>query len=193
MTSEEYWNQRYESGGNSGSGSYGRLADFKAVTLNAFVQEHGIQSVIEFGCGDGHQLWLARYPQYLGLDISQAAIARCRKLFARDASKRFEVMADYKGETAELALSLDVIYHLLEHGEFAEYMRRLFYAAMRFVVIYSTNYEQEQRAHTRHHKFTDWVEQNITGWRLVRHIPNRYPLQVNERTESDADFYIYAH
>lgn len=31
--SESYWIQRYQAGGNSGSGSYNHLADFKASTL----------------------------------------------------------------------------------------------------------------------------------------------------------------
>ncbi len=53
--SQDYWVKRYAKGGNSGPGSYSELAKFKASVLNAFVREHGIQSVIEFGCGDGNQ------------------------------------------------------------------------------------------------------------------------------------------
>ena len=76
--SEVYWESRYRSGGNSGPGSFGELAGFKADVLNAFICSEGIKSVIEFGCGDGHQLSLARYPRYLGIDVSRFAIARCK-------------------------------------------------------------------------------------------------------------------
>ena len=64
--SAQYWRDRYRSGGNSGAGSYGRLADFKAEIVNAFVREHDVASVIEFGSGDGAQLALADYPTLSG-------------------------------------------------------------------------------------------------------------------------------
>ncbi|MGD9858413.1 MAG: hypothetical protein AB7U20_26025 [Planctomycetaceae bacterium] len=57
--SSDYWVRRYRKGRNSGGGSYGRLAEFKAQVLNDLVREHRIQTVIEFGCGDGNQLALA--------------------------------------------------------------------------------------------------------------------------------------
>ena len=52
--SEAYWKRRYEVGGNSGSGSYGQFAEFKADVLNSVVAEHTVGSVIEFGCGYGN-------------------------------------------------------------------------------------------------------------------------------------------
>jgi SAM-dependent methyltransferase len=79
--SKKYWDNRYCQGGHSGAGSYGQLAEFKADVLNKFVLENDIQSVIEFGCGDGNQLSLAKYPHYIGIDVSPKAIEICRKLF----------------------------------------------------------------------------------------------------------------
>jgi cyclopropane fatty-acyl-phospholipid synthase-like methyltransferase len=79
--SKRYWDNRYSQGDNSGAGSYGRLAEFKAEILNKFVAENNIRSVIEFGCGDGNQLMLANYPYYIGVDVSPKAIEICRKLF----------------------------------------------------------------------------------------------------------------
>jgi hypothetical protein len=87
--SSKYWDRRYKTGGNSGAGSYGRLAKFKANFLNEFVDEHHIQSVIEYGSGDGAQLKLVRYPSYTGVDISPIAVEKCRTLFSNDQSKRF--------------------------------------------------------------------------------------------------------
>lgn len=55
--SNNYWERRYQSGKNSGAGSYSKLADFKANIINSFVLEHNITHVIEFGCGDGNQLF----------------------------------------------------------------------------------------------------------------------------------------
>src|SRR6185369_2928806 len=112
--SQDYWVKRYEKGGNSGPGSYSELAKFKARVLNGLVTEKNIASVIEFGCGDGNQLELAQYPSYHGFDVSPVAVELCRKRFTADPSKRFGLLGDYAGETADLALSLDVIYHLVE-------------------------------------------------------------------------------
>ncbi len=75
----KYWNGRYKAGGNSGIGSYGRLAEFKAEIINNFVADYEIHTVIEWGCGDGNQLSLAQYPQYIGFDVSLKSVKMCKK------------------------------------------------------------------------------------------------------------------
>ena len=74
-SSEKYWVNRYNGGGNSGEGSYGQLAEFKAEIINEFVRRNVITSVIELGCGDGNQLKLAEYPLYIGFDVSLKALS----------------------------------------------------------------------------------------------------------------------
>lgn len=51
--SESYWENRYKKRGNSGAGSYGRLALFKADILNSYVKEHNVQSVLNMAAGTG--------------------------------------------------------------------------------------------------------------------------------------------
>ncbi len=87
----QYWERRYLRGRSSGDGSYGQLAEFKAEVLNQFVRENQVTSVIEFGCGDGHQLAIGEYPQYIGLDVSATAAAMCRDQFESDKTKSFFV------------------------------------------------------------------------------------------------------
>jgi len=118
--SKQYWIERYKSGGNSGAGSYGKLAEFKAEVLNDFVRGNAIETIIEYGCGDGNQLKLSSYPFYIGFDVSLAAISRCQDIFCEDKTKTFKLMDEYRGETAQLTLSLDVIYHLIEDDVFFE-------------------------------------------------------------------------
>ena len=60
--SADFWERRYALGGTSGGGSYGSLGEAKAAFLNAFVRDHGLHSIVEFGCGDGHQLGASRLP-----------------------------------------------------------------------------------------------------------------------------------
>jgi SAM-dependent methyltransferase len=166
--SESYWQKRYRLGGDSGAGSRGAAADYKAEVLNDFVERHGVADVIEFGCGDGQQLALADYPAYVGLDVSRHAVELCRQRFSGDPSKRFALLDEYAGETADLALSLDVLYHLVEDDVYADYLDRLFGAARRFVVIYSTSVGAEDAAttlrHVRHRPVGDDVVERFHGF-----------------------------
>jgi hypothetical protein len=192
--SAEYWRQRYASGADSGPGSYGKFAHFKADVLNDFFATERIRSAIEFGSGDGNQLALLKVPEYLGIDVSAEAIALCRTRFAGRPGRRFALADDYRGERADCALSLDVIYHLVEDPSFEAYMRDLFGAAERFVVIYASNRlaDASDGTHVRHRRFTDWIDTHRPDWTLVRHIPNAYPYRGDYRTGSFADFYVFA-
>ena len=194
--SPEYWEKRYASNGNSGAGSYGRLAEFKASILNKFVYENDVKSVIEWGCGDGNQLTLADYPNYLGLDISSTAITLCEGKFANDPSKSFKVLADAEDVKAELSISLDVIYHLVEENIYDEYMQRLFTSSKRFVCIYSTNYEDDfadGARHVRHRKFTNWVQEHAPNWELTAEVKNIHPYDLNDPDNTSlADFFFYS-
>jgi len=193
--SANYWEQRYVDGGNSGAGSYSRLARFKAEFLNAFVARHDIKSVIEFGSGDGAQLMLAVYPAYIGVDVSKSAVEAARSRFAADASKSFHEPSELpEGTLAELSLSLDVVYHLVEDAVFDCYMHSLFDSATRFVIIYSSDVEMPGSApHVRHRRFTDWVESERPAFALMDRIANAYPFDANDPDNTSfADFYVFA-
>ncbi len=164
--SNDYWQQRYRLGGDSGVGSEGVAAAYKAQVLNDFVRGNDINDVIEFGCGDGRQLELAEYPSYLGLDISANAIARCRARFGQDAGKRFELLENYSGETADLALSLDVLFHLVEDEVYFSHLERLFGAGRRFVVVYATSIADAPRTlrHVRHRPVEADIDARFTAF-----------------------------
>jgi len=193
--SADYWERRYRAGGTSGAGSYDRLAQFKAEVLNGFVKTHDIRTVLEAGSGDGSQLEIAEYPTYIGVDVAPSAVELGRKKFADDPTKTFylpdEVPADLK---ADLVLSLDVIYHLVEDDVFDRYMRDLFDRSSRYVIVYSSNSDEllDPGRHVRHRAFTKWIDQHRPDWRLVENIPNAYPFDTADpKRTSFADFYIY--
>ncbi len=194
VNSAGYWEQRYRKGQTSGAGSYGRLAHFKADFLNSFVAQNNIGSVIEFGNGDGAQLTLAQYPSYVGVDVSETAVRECQRKFADNPSYRFYTLAEFDPlETAELGLSLDVVYHLVEDDVFEDYMHRLFTASRRFTIIYATNEDQiNAAAHVRHRRFTDWVSRHRSDFELVETCPNAFPFDpADPENTSPADFFIY--
>jgi SAM-dependent methyltransferase len=193
--SSSYWEGRYAIGGTSGPGSQGRLAAFKADVVNCFAEKNNVQSVIEFGCGDGRQLSLACYSRYIGLDISPTAVATCRERFAEDDRKQFFLYkSGNSNRSAEMALSLDVIYHLIEDEVFETYMTDLFNAAERYVLIYSDNRDSWEPGapHVRHRKFTNWIASHRPDWKLILHKPNPYPYAGDPEAGSWSDFWIYA-
>lgn len=190
-----YWERRYRRGKNSGAGSYGRLAEFKAEVINRVIAETGATSFIDFGTGDGNQLSLMRPMPYIGVDVSQTALAALRARFADQPLYRFvhpdELPPDAR---CDIAMSSDVIYHLIEDHVFEAYMEALFRHALRFVVIYSSNDELPYAgSHIRHRRFTDFIAQRFPGWRRVLHIPNPYPWNPAQQKETSfADFHIFA-
>ena len=158
--SAEYWRKRYESGGNSGAGSYGALADFKATALNHFVTQYGIESAVEYGSGDGNQLSLLRIPAYIGLDVSARAISDIRLRYQDDSSKSFieydpdDFLAD-QSVSADIALSMDVILHLTEDIRFEKYMKNLVASSRRYVGIFNTATEEQLEKMAQHNRFRD--------------------------------------
>lgn len=198
-SSDQYWQDRYRRGGNSGSGSYGLLAQYKADVLNKFVAEKSITSVIELGCGDGNQLTLAKYPRYFGLDISRDAVRRCIYTFAGDDTKGFLCYVPDAFDNkcgmlnADLGISLDVVYHLIENGVYEKYLMDLFQVATKWVVIYtSAQAETSVLPHILHRDVVADVGRMCVGWKLVEKIenPNRY-LKFAEEMTSFADFYVF--
>jgi protein O-GlcNAc transferase len=191
--SEKYWESRYAGGDNSGSGSYDNLARFKSKILNKFVKQNGINAVIEFGSGDGNQLLTAKYPHYVGFDVSQTATDICRRLFKNDRSKEFYTLDKFKNQKAELTLSLDVLYHLVEEDVFIEHINNLFKASTKYVIVYAYDGDDIATAdHVKSRKFTEYINQNFKGWELIQHIPNDYPYDESNPSHTTwADFYIY--
>ncbi len=192
--SKKYWDDRYVQSGNSGSGSYGRLALYKAEFLNQFVEKNKIDKVIEFGSGDGHQLTLAKYPIYVGFDVSPKALDVCKDLFKDDPSKSFLLVTEenVNKEKATLTLSLDVIYHLIEDEVYEAYMKTLFATSTQYVIIYASNYDERIAPHVLSRKFTNWVKQHASHWELITHEKNRYPYDPNDPDHTSiSDFYVY--
>lgn len=200
--SQRYWERHYAEGGDSGAGSSGHRAQFKAEILNGLVARHRIGSVIEFGCGDGQQLALAAYPRYLGLDVSETVLRKTAARFADDPTKSFVCCAPgmftdpAQFLAADLALSLDVVYHLVEDDAYHRHLGQVFGAARRYVVLYTSDADtiplrERPALHVRHRPVVRDVATRFPGWRLRERIPNRYPYRGPGTDTSFADFFVY--
>jgi hypothetical protein len=154
---------------------------------------------VEFGCGDGNQLRAIQYPRYVGLDVSPTAIRLCIDQYHSDPTKSFFLYSpgefhDTAGIfKADMALSLDVLFHLVEDRIYETYLKHLFSSAGRYVIIFAKNHDGKQRFHVRYREHTVKIAQDHPDWELVKHVPNPLrSMKPGALNDSDADFYIYA-
>ena len=147
--------------------------------------------MLDLGCGDGRLLSLLHVPSYVGVDVSPTALACCVTHFPLHRFLPFDELD--AAAPAELALSIDVIFHLVEDGVFARAMHALFSHATRFVLIYASNLDCAWPApHVRHRRFTDHVAAAWPEWRLLAHLPNPYPFDpARPEATSLSDFFVY--
>jgi len=196
FNSGDYWRQRYAQGGNSGSGSYGRLAEYKAQFVNDFVSARSARSVIEIGFGDGAQASMFTFPNYIGIDVVPELVQRASERFEDREGWSFMTFDQYHRLPckADLGLSLDVIYHLVEDDIFDRYMATLFDSAERFVLIYSSDADDiPGSTHVRHRRYSDWVVENRPDFKRTACWPNPYPAsEHSDWTETSfASFQLY--
>lgn len=191
--SAAFWESTYAKGGTSGPGSFGQSARYKAAFLNRLVRAHDVQSVIEFGCGDGNQLALVDYRRYVGLDVAPTALQACIRRFAGDTTKSFflyrpDCFADRTGVfKADLGVSLEVIFHLLEDDVYETYMRHLFGCAERLVVIYASDSDVPgEDPSVRHRPILRWVSINADDWELIERTETEWT------SDSFSDFFVFA-
>lgn len=153
MNQQQYWNQRYAEGGNSGAGSYGD-AMLRKVDLLAGLPD--VRSVIDVGCGDfslGGEL-TRRKPDalYLGIDQSEFIVKRNAELYESD---KIHFMRE--GEVAmphtDLVLCLDVLFHISNLGEYYEILAKLRSLWTKYLVVTAYEYDGLQANHIWVRKF----------------------------------------
>lgn len=183
INTNEYWESRYAKGGNSGNGSYGFLAEYKANFINKFIEQRQITSLLEYGCGDGNQLSLIDCDNIMAFDVSITALNKVFELIDCQIFMKFE---DIK-KTPDLVLSLDVIYHLVDDNVYNEYMNNMLNLGSKYLIIYSANDVYDNLApHVKARRFTD----DMKGYALINKEINPHK-SMNHKIGSFSDFYIY--
>lgn len=188
FSSEQYWKNRYENGGDSGAGSRGFLAQYKGEFISEFIAENGIKELFEYGCGDGFQLRLICCEKKYAYDISEVARESCKEL------NPDVIISDFfDREPFELSLSLDVIYHLIEDEIFDEYMNELCASSGKYIIIYAPNATAEQLGfkpsqHVKPRFFID--HKALKPFELIGHYPNLFP-STNHEQGSFSEWWIF--
>jgi SAM-dependent methyltransferase len=195
--SAAYWEERYRKGGSSGSGSRGRLANYKARVINELIARLAPDSVIDFGSGDGFQIAMFEMASYTGVDVSPTAVETCRQQFANRENWRFFLSADRSAWAGsyDMALSLDVAFHLIEPEIFDGYFNDVFDHARRWVLIYSSDTAHAAPSeHVLHRPVSEWVRENRPGWRLAERFENPHARDIDaphDRKKTAAHFMLF--
>jgi len=136
---KKYWDDRYRRGGNSGEGSYGENAIYKARVINSLIKENNLQSVFEVGCGDGNNLGLYACEKYMGVDVSKHAIEICDSKYGDDLTKTFAVVTPGINlgmeKKFDLVICLEVLMHVIDEHDFQWTLEQIFLTSARFVAI----------------------------------------------------------
>lgn len=186
----EYWNNRYKSGLDSGSGSYGQYADFKIKVVNDFIQEKKIESLFDYGCGDGNNMLKLNFiHKYVGYDISFSAVEICKLKFNNSWMSFTNNINEV--EPCDASLSMDVIFHLVDNEDFKHYMDYLFMKSKQYVIIFSTDYNRPfiYSPHYRDRCFSDYVYKNFPEWRIYKvidapeYFPNKEKFIIYKKNE----------
>jgi len=169
---KDYWEKRYATGGNSGAGSYNEEAKVKAQFINEIIKKYKIDSIMEYGCGDGNNLMLySKVRFYTGYDISPTSIELCRMnpnirqtnhYFTSDLNK-----CDYN---ADMGMLLDILFHQVEDSDYNELLDLTFKIANHsFVLVYATNRDNNENSapHVRHRKVKDDIAERYKEYELI--------------------------
>jgi SAM-dependent methyltransferase len=153
-----YWDKHYLTGGDSGAGSFGAFSSWKADIVNQVISTYQINTVLEFGCGDGNQLLKFQIPEYRGLDVSSSAVATCKEIFKNDKSKSFSVIrpnSNLDVSSAQLVMSLEVLMHITLEEDYLWTLEKIFESSEEFVLIQAPLFEYKLFPKHSHEKYRD--------------------------------------
>lgn len=183
MRSIDIWKKRPNW---SGTGSRGKLANFKADFVNNFIKEKNIKTIFDFGCGDLQNASLLKVENYLGIDIVEHAHPK------NISANNFKTMVSRfdkfeNSEKADLCLCMDVLYHILEDEQ--DYLHatleKIISYSKQYFIIYAQNSYDDTLGY-RGHLFN-------SPWRQILQEKNVELIFEQDKCEpgTSAKFFIY--
>ena len=141
-----YWDRRYARGEDSGVGSRGESLKYKADYLNSAFKKYDIESVFDFGCGDGNLVSLLNTKLYFGIDVSVESIRACRIRFRSENGYYFECghFFEYTPEVIrekinplDCVMCIDVLYHIINRDVLVKTLENIFGSMARIIILYT--------------------------------------------------------
>jgi hypothetical protein len=138
----KFWNNKYEQGGISGRGSIGLYRNWKWNQIQ-FAIGTDIHSLIDVGCGD-MSFWnhpiakkMMKDLKYTGIDISDNIIKRNRKALPDLDFIIAPAHVEQPGLRAQAVFALDLLFHIMDDGEYEMLIETLCQYASQYLVIYT--------------------------------------------------------
>lgn len=173
MTERKFWNKKYGEGGISGRGSIGRYRNWKwnQIQLTCGLE---ISSLIDVGCGDlsfwkhpiANKILKGKGFKYTGIDISDIIIKRNRSFAPKLEFICAPAHTPQPGLRADVVLVLDLLFHIMDDGEYEQLIETLCEYTNKELVIYTWKKNPFLLQNTD----TDGVSQKYRPLGDVRHI-----------------------
>jgi hypothetical protein len=133
---DNYWDERYQSGGTSGKGSVGQLREWKWKVIEEYAGD--VDDVIDVGCGD-LSFWDGRTcEKYTGIDISNFIINKNKierplwNFIQSDSSVKHPI-------DARIVFCFDHLFHILNEETFNGILNNLNQYSCEWIFIYTWN------------------------------------------------------
>lgn len=158
-----YWNNRYEKGGNSGAGTSGDEFALKVKELRKLNSE-AIATIVDVGCGDLRLgkavMGMFPFAFYWGLDSSDFAIRRAQEEKMNPKRVGFLAIDNLNfTQRGDLVLCIDVLFHQLEDQVYDAMIEKLKNIYNKYLVL--TEYSdkvigQNTDRYIKYRKFDPW-------------------------------------
>jgi SAM-dependent methyltransferase len=132
-----FWNRRYiddpEKG--SGPGSRGEFLLLKNKLITSILEDYGITSILDIGCGDIAVLESIEVAHYMGIDISDVVVARNKNARPQWEFVCADLTAAHQPKPAELVICLDVLIHQKKFKNYVTILSKTLDAAKKIALI----------------------------------------------------------
>jgi SAM-dependent methyltransferase len=132
-----FWNQRYaqDPAMGSGPGSRAENLELKNALIARVLEEQGVTSVLDVGCGDIEILRGLSIASYTGIDISDVVVARNRTLRPEWTFLCADLAGDFVPPEAELVMCLDVLIHQKRRQDYDAILGKALRAARKVALV----------------------------------------------------------
>ena len=187
---KEYWDERYNSGGNSGWCSVGELKEWRWKIIKDHVSLKDL-SVLDVGCGDLRFWKDKKHEDYTGIDISSVIIEKNRLLrpdwtFFHGNVSSYEMHRGF-----DVVFCFEMLFHIMSESSFIEILKNLnrWTRKILFISCWSERPEPFVHPHYQAHYQLDDYLYLLSDLRLIK----RYTTETGLRalyvfTRQDYDF-----